>query len=131
LEDDRSAAIAGARALTLAAIPVLGAIALLLVCFPPTRYGFYPPCPVRAWFGVLCPGCGATHAVSAMLRGEWMEAARANLLTVALSPLAGAFALYEAVSALVWNRWRAVTVPPLAIAALGVVAALFAVSRNG
>ena len=32
------------------------------------------PCPVARLFGIPCPGCGASRACGALLRGHWREA---------------------------------------------------------
>ncbi len=29
-----------------------------------------PPCLMRTWLGIYCPGCGGTHAVLALLEGH-------------------------------------------------------------
>ena len=36
-------------------------------------------CPVRAAFGVPCPGCGLSTAMVLLLRGEWRTALSAHL----------------------------------------------------
>ena len=40
-------------------------------------------CPFRAWTGELCPLCGLTHALCALVKGHISEAVRLH----ALSPL--------------------------------------------
>ncbi len=59
----------------------LGAAAVLWR-FPPDEYEFYPKCPVHEAFGLLCPGCGATRAASALLHGRFVEAMHWNALFV-------------------------------------------------
>ncbi len=64
----------------------------VLVAFPPAQYAFYPGCPFHAWTGLLCPGCGGTRALAALLRGQWVEAWRWNELVVLGTPLGVAYA---------------------------------------
>ncbi len=48
----------------------------------------YPACPIRQHLGILCPGCGATRALAALLHGDLLQALRLNPLTTLLLPLA-------------------------------------------
>jgi MFS superfamily sulfate permease-like transporter len=66
--------------LQLAALPP----AALLYAFPSAPY---PPCPIHAFTGLLCPGCGATHALAALVHGHLQQAFHANPLFVLLLPL--------------------------------------------
>lgn len=59
----------------------------LLVRFPPGQYRFYPVCPIYQFFHVLCPGCGTTRAIAALLKGHAADALRLNPLTTLLLPL--------------------------------------------
>lgn len=58
----------------------------LLYCDP--QSSLLPPCPIHQAFGILCPGCGATRALAALLRGHLREALRLNALFVLLLPAA-------------------------------------------
>lgn len=106
------------------------ALAAILRFFPPSRYAFYPPCPFHTLLGILCPGCGATRALAALLAGRWAEAARQNPLVVALAPALAVGAALEFYSALRWNRWHAFHVSPFAVKCLLTIAVLFGFARN-
>ncbi len=69
--------------------PALAAAgAALLLRFPPALYPFYPRCPIHQFTGLLCPGCGATRALAAVLYGNWTEALHQNALILLLLPVA-------------------------------------------
>ena len=80
---------------------------------------FHPPCPIRLLTGWQCPGCGATHALAALLTAHWSEAWHANPLIVTLAPLIAATALK-----------RSVSIPKSAIILTLIVTALFGILRN-
>jgi hypothetical protein len=113
---------------TLLAAALLGC-AVLLLC-PPTRISFYPACPIHLYLGFLCPGCGATRALAALLRGRVMEAMRLNALFVLLLPIALAGAIESYRRALRPERFRWPQPPAAALYATLVVAAIFTVARN-
>lgn len=50
---------------------------LALVTLAASRLGF--SCPIRAVFGIDCPGCGGTRAMIALARGDVRQAAHQNL----------------------------------------------------
>lgn len=60
----------------------------VLYWMPPEHFLFYPACPIRYYTGLLCPGCGGTHALAALLHGEFAEALRQNLLVALGMPAA-------------------------------------------
>jgi hypothetical protein len=74
---------------------LLAATALLLLYFPPEQYTFYPQCPVHRYLGILCPGCGATRALAALLRGQVNEALRLNALTTLSLPIAIGWGIFS------------------------------------
>ena len=109
--------------------PMLAAAALappaaLLYFVPPASSAYYPRCLFHSATGLLCPGCGATRALAALLHGHLFDALRLNALVVLLVPLA---ALYL-VLALRRTDWPRIPVP--VTSALLAVAVLFTVFRN-
>lgn len=102
----------------------------MLYAWPPTQSSFYPACPVHELLHIECPGCGATRALAALLRGRLVEAMRLNALFVLLLPvgLGGAAECYRRA---VWEgefRWP--VMPARAMYATLVAAAVFTVVRN-
>ena len=77
----------------LAAPALAAAGAALLLRFPPAQYGFYPLCPIHQLTGLLCPGCGATRALAALLHGNLAEAWHQNALILLLLPAALSYLL--------------------------------------
>jgi Protein of unknown function (DUF2752) len=61
-------------------------VAALLRFFPPGSYAIYPKCPVYVCFHILCPGCGATRAMAALLGGRIHEAFHWNPLAIVCMP---------------------------------------------
>jgi hypothetical protein len=115
------------------ATAVLAAALLLcaaLLIYPPTPSSFYPTCPIRQYFGIDCPGCGATRALAALLRGHLLEALRLNALFVLLLPfaLAGAIETYR--RALRPGQFHWPQPPAPAIYATLAAAAIFTIARN-
>ncbi len=49
----------------------------------PNEPGRYPPCPVPAYTGLACPGCGGLRAAHALAHGDVTAALGANALAVA------------------------------------------------
>jgi hypothetical protein len=106
---------------------VLGGMVLLAV-HPVSR--FYPACPVYAWFHVLCPGCGATRALTALLRGDLVTAWRRNALFVVAVPFlvwygGGSFWLAVRAQRIVEPR-----IPSAVLCVSAVVTVIFTLGRN-
>jgi hypothetical protein len=68
------------------------AAAVLLFVFDPAGTWWFPPCPLRALTGWLCPFCGSLRAFHALLRGAPRVALGLNPLST-LGILAGLGAL--------------------------------------
>jgi hypothetical protein len=107
-------------ALGLAAVP-------LLALADPSANPFFPPCPFHAVTGWLCPGCGSTRAMHALLHGHLIEALQLNPLAVAAVP----FVARHVVKGF-FGRTDAVVshMRPVYIRALAVAIALFGILRN-
>ncbi len=102
----------------------------MLYVWPPTRYGFYPACPVHEFLHIECPGCGATRALAALLHGQLMEALRLNALFVALLPFGLGVAAEGYWRAMRMGEFRLPRVPTRAMHATLAAAAVFMVVRN-
>jgi len=63
--------------------------AVLLRLFDPAHSLLFPPCPLRYFTGLYCPGCGSLRAMHALLHGDWLQALAMNPLTVILLPFIG------------------------------------------
>jgi hypothetical protein len=90
--------------------------------------GLLPGCPIYGTFHVLCPGCGATRAVAALLRGHWREAWGFNPLLVAALP--GMLGYWAVAYARALRGGEMPRVRPVAIWMGMVLAVGFAVARN-
>lgn len=83
-----------------------------------------PPCPIHALTGFLCPGCGGTRAIAALLHGHPLTAFRLNPLLIALFPPAASYFLVAI------HRKGLPRIPSPAIALLLCVAVVFGIARN-
>jgi len=58
----------------------VAAAAVVLYAFDPATSALFPSCPLRAWTGWLCPGCGTLRAMHALLHGHIGAAMHDNAL---------------------------------------------------
>ncbi len=113
-----------------APLAVLLTTVTILLRLPPAQSSFYPRCPIYEYLHLQCPGCGATRALAALLRGHFREAMHCNALVTVLLPIA-------AIYGVLWYRHflrrediRWPQIPQATIyCALGIAAA-FMVLRN-
>jgi hypothetical protein len=82
------AGLAAQRLAVVSAFAIVAAALFLLGRFPPALSTGYPRCPIYAHLHLLCPGCGTTRALAALVRGHLVEAIRWNALSCALLPFA-------------------------------------------
>lgn len=98
----------------------------------PTTDSIFPPCPLYAFTGIYCPGCGSTRATHALLNGDLIAAFDFNpLMVIAIPVLAFAFVRWWA-SAFGQSSARPLELrlAPQAIWALFAVVVVFGVARN-
>lgn len=107
-----------------AAILAVAITAAVLLLFPPAQYSFYPQCPIHLYLGILCPGCGTTRALAALLHGHLSEALGLNPLTTLTIPLA---IIWELVSR---KPLRLIQPSPAALWLVFAVIAAFTAMRN-
>ena len=107
-----------------AAVLALGAVAIVLRAFPPDRAAFYPSCPFHALTGLLCPGCGGTRALAALVAGRWGDAVHCNVLVSLSAPLLAARILWVSVVR------KDIVIPARIVPYLLTVAAIFGLARN-
>ena len=72
-------------ALTLCALLAAFAV-LVLFCFDPRQYHFYPICFFHQTTGLLCPGCGALRATYQLLHGHLAAAFHFNPMLIVSLP---------------------------------------------
>lgn len=113
-----------------ALVASLTLLATLLWRFPPSRYPFYPRCPIYTAFHLQCPGCGTTRALAALLRGHVAEALRWNALTVCALPASVLYAAYCWVRSVLGMSSPPRSVSPRLLSAAFGVVLLFTVIRN-
>ncbi|MDB6076812.1 MAG: hypothetical protein JWO82_559 [Akkermansiaceae bacterium] len=108
---------------------ILGAAFFLLLGrlgIPWTR--LFPACPLHAFTGFDCPGCGGTRCAVKLMHGDLAGALAMNAFVVV-------FALAAAVwlGAAVWREWQgrpAPRIPPWSAWTLLAVFLIFGVTRN-
>jgi hypothetical protein len=102
----------------------------VLYYFNPTEYGFFPQCPLHAFTGWQCPGCGALRAMHALSHGHLQTAFQFNPLLILVSPFIALLFVRE-----LWleaqgahTNWNAI--PAGAIWAILIVLISYGILRN-
>jgi hypothetical protein len=109
----------------------------LLLDPDPRGYGTHqklglPPCTFRLLFGRPCPGCGMTTSFSHFVRGQFVEAARANAagtLLAAVCALLIPWCLWSARSGRLWMVADPVSVAGILSISLATLTVLMWVAR--
>ena len=110
-------------------IIIAAAIPLLVFSFVLIfhRFEFFifmmPPCKLYYFFGLMCPGCGGTRSVEALLRGDIITSFRLNPIVIFGSLLGMAF--YAEFIFSIFNK--KVKIVPRSMAFLWVMIGLFSI----
>jgi hypothetical protein len=117
---------------TFTGMAVAGLLAALAVIyrFPPTEYSFYPRCPIYLATHWLCPGCGSTRALHALLHLDVPGALHYNALFTLLSPLVCLWLGFICYRTLRYDQFPDLAIPRSATACLIATVVLFTVVRN-
>ncbi|HEY4381302.1 MAG TPA: DUF2752 domain-containing protein [Acidobacteriaceae bacterium] len=118
------------RTIANAALAVAVLFSAALLFYPPARIRLYPTCPIHDFFGIDCPGCGATRALAALLHGHVTDAFHLNALFVLLLPIALAGAAESYRRAIRPEAFRWPQPPPPALYATFAATAVFTIARN-
>jgi len=73
--------------LLLALLITAGGVSLLYLFDPNQPGNPFPGCFFREWTGFLCPNCGITRALHALVHGDPVTALRMNMFVLLAAPL--------------------------------------------
>ena len=114
-----------AETLVIAALGLV-AVPLLIVADPATN-SLFPPCPFRTLTGWLCPGCGSTRAMHALLHGHLIQALGLNAFAVAAVPVVAGHVIQQVFG---HGDTFVTSLRPAYIRVLAVAIVLFGILRN-
>jgi hypothetical protein len=98
--------------------------------FAPTEYSFYPRCPIYLTTHWLCPGCGSTRALHALLHLDIQGALHYNALFTILFPFVCLWIGFICYRTLRYDQFPKLAFPRSLAVVLGVMVVLFTVARN-
>jgi len=98
--------------------------------FQPTEYSFYPRCPIYLTTHWLCPGCGSTRALHALLHLDLQGALHYNALFTILFPFVCLWLGFIFYRTLRYDQFPNLAFPRSVAVGLGVTVLLFTVARN-
>jgi hypothetical protein len=133
MEKNRDAGATGLmrlRTITGTAIAALLGGLAVVYRFPPSEYSFYPRCPFYLTTHWLCPGCGSTRALHALLHLDIQGALHYNALFTLLFPVAGVWFAFICYRTMRYDQFPNVAFPRSVAACLMVTVVLFTVARN-
>lgn len=98
--------------------------------FSPAEYSFYPRCPVYLTTHWLCPGCGGTRALHALLHLDLRTALHYNALFTLLAPFLCLWLGFICYRTMRYDQFPNLAIPRSVTACLIATAILFTVARN-
>lgn len=63
-------------------VGTVGVCAFVAAADPTTPGGMSPPCPTKALFGIVCPGCGSARMIYSLVHGDLRSAFAYNAIGV-------------------------------------------------
>jgi hypothetical protein len=111
------------------AIALLGALAVVYK-FPPAENTFYPRCLFYAATHWLCPGCGSTRALHALLHLDVRSALHYNALFTLVAPVVFVWLGFCCYRVVRYDRLPQPTIPRELTVCMVAVVLLFTVARN-
>lgn len=118
------------KLMTGASAAAIAALMIVVYHYPPTEYSFYPRCPFYAATHLLCPGCGSTRALYALLHGNFSAALHYNAMFTLLSPVLLFWLGVCCYYVMQYDRLPRLIIPRGAIVATVFAALLFTIARN-
>jgi hypothetical protein len=118
------------RIFTGMAIAALAGGLAVVYWFSPTEYSFFPRCPVYFITHWLCPGCGSTRALHALLHLELRSALHYNALFTLLAPFACLWLAFIGYRTMRYDQFPNLAIPRSAAVCLIVTVVLFTIARN-
>lgn len=98
--------------------------------FPPTEYAFYPRCLIYTTTHWLCPGCGSTRALHALLHLDARSALHYNALFTVLAPVIFGWLVFCCYRVMRYDRLPQLTISRELTACMVTVVLLFTIARN-
>ena len=98
--------------------------------FPPAEYSFYPRCLIYTTTHWLCPGCGATRALHALLHADIPGALHYNALFTVLAPFVFIWLAFCCYRVMRYDRLPRLAFPREMTIGAVVVVLLFTIARN-
>lgn len=110
---------------------MVGVLGLVVVgWFEPRGQIFFPRCWLHENTGLLCPGCGSTRALHALLHGDVASAWKLNPLAVLSVPVVAWLATRHVRGVLTGRWWPNPLSRGWMILALMAILMIFGVARN-
>jgi hypothetical protein len=113
----------------ISAAALMGALAVVYK-FPPAENTFYPRCLFYTTTHWLCPGCGSTRALYALLHLDVRSALHYNALFTLAAPVVFVWLAFCCYRVMRYDRLPHVAIPRTLMVSAVAIALLFTIARN-
>ena len=120
----------GRRLAAMAKLLVVVCVLAYLASRHPSRDGVIPPCPLREWAHLYCPGCGSLRATHYVLQGEIVAAWRHNPAMILLGVPALTWQVTNLLLGVAGRNPLPLRPPTSLIWAIGVSLIMYFIARN-